>query len=138
MSKLTDLIEANVAAASQRTAAMMGCPVLSQDKVIKHIHAQAKSADMWIQQWEQYKDVSSVRYASLAIGKLFGMYNALLAMNGGNYNAPEDIIAMMQKYQHICDTLYILPSTANLRTQFSRSDLDLCTRNAPHMCIVKR
>lgn len=107
MSKLTDLIEANVAAASQRTAAMMDGPVLSQDAIIKHIHAQAKSADMWIAQWEQYKDVSGVRNASLAIGKLFGLYGALLAVNGGDYNAPEEIIAMMQKYQHIWDTLYI-------------------------------
>lgn len=113
MSKLTDLIESSVASATQRTAAMMGGPVLTQEQIIKHIHAQAKSADMWIGQWEQYKDVSGVRNASLAIGKIFGLYNALLATNAGDYNAPEDIIALMRKYQNIWDGLYISKTVAD-------------------------
>jgi hypothetical protein len=114
MSLLTDAIEKSMLKSQARMDAMLGGPVLSQEKLINLIKAQAKSADMWIQQWERYKDVSGVRNASLAIGKIFGLYSALLAMNGGDTNAPEEIIELMQKYQTIWDELHISREIADV------------------------
>jgi len=80
---------------------------LDKEALIKLIHAQAKSADLWITQWERYKDVSGVRNASLAIGKMFGMYNVLINSNGMADDAPEETIELMQKYSAIWDELHI-------------------------------
>lgn len=108
MSKLTDAIEQNMLDMVARSAALANPqPVLDTQKLIQLIHAQARTADMWIQQWEQYKDVSGVRNASLAIGKIFGLYNAMLALNGGGMNAPDEIIDLMNKYQNIWNNLHI-------------------------------
>ena len=37
---------------------------IEYDKVVKLFHAQTRSADMWIEQYNRYKDVSGVRNAS--------------------------------------------------------------------------
>jgi len=91
----------------------MTSPTISIQELIKLIRAQAKSADMWIGEWEKYKDVSSVRNAALAIGKVSGLHNALLAVNGGEIDVPDDIIALMQKYHDIWDNLHISKAIAS-------------------------
>jgi len=114
MSKLTDAIEQNMLDMVARSAALANPQTtLDTQKLIQLIYAQARTADMWIQQWEQYKDVGGVRNASLAIGKIFGIYNALLALNGGGMNAPDDVIELMQKYQTIWNDLYISKTIAS-------------------------
>jgi hypothetical protein len=80
---------------------------MDQAKLIQLIYAQAKTADMWIGEWEKYKDVSGVRNAALAIGKVSGLYNALLAMNGGDENVQEELINLMCKYATAWDRLYV-------------------------------
>jgi hypothetical protein len=115
MSKLTDAIEQNMLGMVQQTAELANPqPALTSEKLVQLIHAQAKSADMWIQQWQKYKDVSGVRNASLAIGKIFGLYNALLALKHGEDDAPEEIIALMKKYLDVWDDLYISRSAASV------------------------
>ena len=78
---------------------------IEYDKVVKLFHAQTRSADMWIEQYNRYKDVSGVRNASLAIGKLMGLFNVLLSMNGGSSNVDDGIIALMTKYSEVWDGL---------------------------------
>jgi hypothetical protein len=81
--------------------------VFDKEKLIKMLHGQAKSADLWIGQWERYKDVSGVRNAALAIGKMFGLYHALCALNGMDEDVPEEILELMRKYNAAWDNLHI-------------------------------
>jgi len=80
---------------------------LNKETLIMLIHAQARSADLWITQWERYKDVSGVRNASLAIGKMFGMYHVLISTDGMAADVPEETIALIQKYSSIWEELHI-------------------------------
>ena len=80
---------------------------IEYDKVVKLFHAQTLSADMWIEQYARYKDVSGVRNASLAIGKLMGLFNVLLSMNGGSSNVGDDIIALVTRYSGVWDNLTV-------------------------------
>lgn len=75
---------------------------ISKTKLLKLMEGQAKSADGWIQQFEKYKDVSSIRNVSLAIGKYAGMYNVLLSICGEE-NLPEDVITEAQRLVAILD-----------------------------------
>lgn len=79
---------------------------LEYDKVVKLFHAQTRSADMWIEQYNRYKDVSGVRNASLAIGKLMGLFNVLLTMKGSE-NVEEDILSLVTKYHAVWDNLVV-------------------------------
>ncbi len=80
---------------------------MTREKLINHIRAQARSADMWVAQWQRYKDMSGVRNAALAIGKIHGMYGVLLTMNGADFNMPEDVQELMKKYNDVWDNLDI-------------------------------
>jgi len=80
---------------------------LDQETLVKLIHEQARSADMWIGEWQRYKDVDGIRNASLAIGKIHGLYLALLALNAGDDNVPEDVMELMRKYLDIWRELHI-------------------------------
>lgn len=80
---------------------------IEYDKVVGMFHAQTRSADMWIEQYNRYKDVSGVRNTSLAIGKLMGLFNVLLTMNRGDANVGEDILAAMEKYSKVWDNLSV-------------------------------
>lgn len=80
---------------------------LDKDALVKLIHNQAKNADMWIGEWQRYKDASGIRNASLAIGKVHGLYLALVALNAGDDNVPEDVIELMRKYLDIWGELHI-------------------------------
>lgn len=71
-----------------------------------------KSADLWIQQWRQYKDVSSIRNASFAIGKMAAIFNLLCSINGEETDLPEDIVKTMQEYTSIWDNLTLDPKIA--------------------------
>lgn len=81
---------------------------MDQEKLIKMFHGQARSADLWIEQWRRYQDVSGVRNAALAIGKMAGIYGVLHAMAGEREeNMPEDIIQKMGEYHAVWDDLHI-------------------------------
>ena len=75
---------------------------ISKEELLKLMAGQAKAADGWIQQFEKYKDVSSIRQVSLAIGKYAGMYNVLLSMYREE-NLPEEVIAEAQRLVAIWD-----------------------------------
>lgn len=87
---------------------------LSRELLISLIHAQAKSADLWISEWKkvQYSKNPSllllaphIRNVSLAIGKIMGLYNALMSINGLDENVPDDILEVIRKYTTILDNL---------------------------------
>ncbi len=80
---------------------------IDQEELIKLLVSQCRSADLWVRCWEQHKDVSAMRNASFAIGKINGIYNVLLFMIKGDENLPEQIIELVQKYQKIWDSLHI-------------------------------
>lgn len=81
-------------------------PGIDKEKLIKLFHGQSRSADLWINQWQRYKDVGSVRNAALAIGKMAGIYYALQTVIGED-NVPEDITQKMSDYHEIWDKLHI-------------------------------
>lgn len=78
---------------------------MDKEQIIKLLIAQMRSADLWIGQWERFKDAASVRNAALALGKIQGVYNVLLNLNGGDENMPEEIMTLMKKYGEIWDRL---------------------------------
>lgn len=78
---------------------------MDKEKLIKMFHGQAKSADLWIEQWRRYKDVSGVRNASLAIGKMAGIYHVMAA--DGHDDVPEEVIQKMGEYHAVWDELHI-------------------------------
>lgn len=78
---------------------------MDKELIIKLLIAQMRSADLWIGQWERFKDAASVRNAALALGKIQGVYNVLLNLNGGDENMPEEIMTLMKKYGEIWDRL---------------------------------
>jgi hypothetical protein len=79
---------------------------IEYDKVVKLFHHQTRSADLWIAQYEKYKDAGGVRSAALAIGKVMGIFNIILNMKGDE-NVEEDILAQMNKYSQIWDNLVV-------------------------------
>ncbi len=78
---------------------------IDQEKLIALLVAQCRSADLWIGCWNQHKDVSAMRNAALALGKIHGIYGVLLVMNGGDLSVPEPVIQLMKKYQDVWDSL---------------------------------
>jgi len=98
-----------VQAAYQRGAEEkpLSATAIEYDKVVKLFHAQTRSADLWIEQYNKYKDISGIRNASLAIGKLMGHFMVLTTINGGNRDVEDDILALMEKYSKIWDNLMV-------------------------------
>lgn len=80
---------------------------LDKETLVKLIRGQAKSADLWINEWKRYKDVSGIRNASLAIGKINGLYLALIALDADTDTVPDEIMALMRKYLDIWSELHI-------------------------------
>lgn len=78
---------------------------MDREQVIKLLVAQMRSADLWIGQWERFKDAASVRNAAMALGKIQGVYNVLLNINGGDKDVPEEIMVQMKKYGEIWNRL---------------------------------
>lgn len=78
---------------------------MDRETIIKLLVAQMRSADLWIQQWERFKDGSSVRNAAMALGKIQGVYNVLLSANGGEVDVPETIQQEMKRYGAVWDRL---------------------------------
>lgn len=73
---------------------------VTKAELVAKFHAQVRSTDFWVNQWEKYKDMSGVRNASMAIGKLFGIAQVL-----GLLGIPEDVADLCEKYQEIWDNL---------------------------------
>lgn len=85
---------------------------IDREGIYRLMRAQARNCDLWISGWEKIKDVPNpsipllvpqISNASLAIGKLWGLYNVLLQMNAGLEDVPEEIIQLVQKYAAIWD-----------------------------------
>ena len=85
---------------------------IDREGIYRLMRAQARNCDLWIAGWEKIKDVPNpslpllaphLRNVSLAIGKLWGLYNVLLQMNAGLEDVPEEIIQLVQKYAAIWD-----------------------------------
>ena len=82
---------------------------LTRANVETMIYRQARNADFWIAQWEQHKDVSGIRNASMAIGKIFGLYSALsFFVEAGN--EVTDIDKLMSRYDIIWNELKLSQS----------------------------
>lgn len=80
---------------------------MDREQIIKLLISQMRSADLWIAQWNRYKDASSVKNVAMALGKIQGVYNVLLSLNGGSKEVPLIIIEEMDKYGKIWDSLGI-------------------------------
>lgn len=80
---------------------------LDKEHLIKLIRLQMNNADLWINEWERHKDLSSIRNAAFAIGKMAGIYNVLLSVNGMEDNVPDEIIELVVKYTDIWHRLYV-------------------------------
>ena len=80
--------------------------VIDQGSLFRLFRAQARSAEMWIQQYESYKDISGVRNAAMAIGKVAGHYNVLLSTG---VELPEDIIEIQVRMNNIWSSLECVP-----------------------------
>lgn len=80
---------------------------VTQESLINLLKGQARSADMWIAQWESHKDASAMRNAAMAIGKIHGIYNVLIYQTEGFDNVPEEVISLMAKYTQSWDSLYL-------------------------------
>jgi hypothetical protein len=117
MSKLTDAIEQSMLEANQRmrdvAAGNRPSAELVREKLIKLFEGQARSADLWIGQWERYKDVSGVRNAAMAIGKMAGIYHTMVSL-GPDENIPENIIEVMTRYNDIWNNLHISREIADV------------------------
>lgn len=78
---------------------------LNQAELIKLLVAQCRSADLWIDCWEKYKDAASMKNAAMAIGKIHGIYGVLLVCNGSLLDMPQHVFELMTKYQRVWDNL---------------------------------
>ena len=77
---------------------------LTRANIETMIYRQARNADFWIAQWESHKDLSGVRNASMAIGKIFGLYSALTFFVETD-NEVSDIDKLMARYDTIWNEL---------------------------------
>lgn len=77
---------------------------LSFNRICDLLRAQARSAEMWIKQYESHQDISGVRNAAFAIGKVAGHYNVLLSTG---MEIPEDIIAIETRMTNVWDNLVV-------------------------------
>lgn len=84
---------------------------LTQQTLIDLFHAQAKSADLWIAQWNRqenrHQDIAALRNVAFAIGKVHGVYNTVVYSTQGNEDLPEIIIQTMARYNNILNDLFI-------------------------------
>jgi len=74
------------------------------DRVCQLLRSQARSAEMWIKQYERHMDVPGVRNVAFAIGKVSGHYNVLLSMG---QDIPEDIIEIETRMTNIWNNLQV-------------------------------
>ena len=77
---------------------------ISFDRICDLTRAQARSAEIWIQQYNRYKDIGAVRNAAMAIGKVAGHYNILVSTG---LDIPEDIIETQKRLTNIWDNLEV-------------------------------
>jgi len=68
---------------------------------------QVRSSEVWIDSYLRYQDVPGVRNAAMAIGKVHGIYSAMLAVNGMDADLPEDIIQKMTELNTIWCNLVV-------------------------------
>jgi hypothetical protein len=78
---------------------------LTTQNLIDLFHAQVIGSQLWIREWERHKDISSVRNAALAIGKVHGVYNALVYSIAGNEDLNQNVVDIMHEYNRIWSNL---------------------------------
>lgn len=78
---------------------------VSQEELIRLFVAQCRSADMWVNMWEERKDVSTMRNAAMAIGKIDGLYNVMAYAISGNSEIPAVVTELMAKYKKVWESL---------------------------------
>lgn len=78
---------------------------LTQEDLFRLLRGQAASADVWINQHYRYNDARSKLNAVFALGKYFGLYNALLSMTAGEEDFPEEVLQTSKRFSAIFDTL---------------------------------
>ncbi len=71
---------------------------MTLEKLILLYNGQKRSTDMWIAQWEKNKDITGVRNAAMAIGKLAGIHQVMVALG---QDLPDEIIDAMCEYNDI-------------------------------------
>lgn len=83
--------------------------MITEEKLLKLMEGQARSAEMWIAGFERYADGASVRNASLAIGKWFGLFNVLTTMNAMEKDVPPEVAATQQRFSDVWDAIQRVP-----------------------------
>lgn len=87
---------------------------IALEQLYKLFHAQTRSCDLWVGQWEKVKDSKNpslplfaphLRNVSLAIGKLMGIFNIVTTILGADEDVPEDVLEKMKHYTAIWDQL---------------------------------
>lgn len=80
---------------------------ITQEDLIELLIRQARSAELWLGFWEKHKDPSSMKNAAFAIGKVNGIYNALVYLVTGDEKLPEQVTELGRKYNEIWENLYL-------------------------------
>lgn len=78
---------------------------MDREKLMQLLQGQMRSTDMWVNEWRRYGDASSVKNAAFALGKVHGIFNLLVSLNGMDTDMPEDIMSRMKEYDQIWSTL---------------------------------
>lgn len=78
--------------------------LLTFERVCELLRAQSRSADLWIQQYELHQDISGVRNAAMAIGKVSGHYNILVATG---CEVPDDIVEIANRMNDVWSKLEV-------------------------------
>jgi len=69
------------------------------------MRGQIRSTDMWVDQWQRYKDVAAMRNVALALGKFYGLLSAYIALNDGELEMPGDFKTKQIEYGEVYNTL---------------------------------
>lgn len=81
---------------------------ITEDKLLQLMSGQARAAQSWMKDFHRYKDGSSVRNATLAIGKWFGMFNVLQSMLG-DQDAPPAVMDVLKEFGALWNEIGSVP-----------------------------
>jgi hypothetical protein len=81
---------------------------MNQERILKLLAAQERSARLWIQEFESHRDAPSIRNVMFALGKWFGIFNILLDELGGE-DAPPEVFEMAARLQKVYDEAARIP-----------------------------
>lgn len=79
----------------------------NQEVLFTMFEVQAVSADWWVKQWEQHKDIPGLRNAALSIGKLAGIHQVIRnTFRLAGEQIPEHITKTMEDYEEALNNLH--------------------------------